>query len=141
MKTFKSRFNSFIKVVYIDRTDAEYDRVKHLFDIHGYAFLTQSVIFVNKSKLEDENLFKKSYLIFIESHEVAHYVLGHDSLKRNSKHEAEADYIGIKLCEDANFTSALNVGKKYFAQRNSISFEKYHTKYGLKLVSKLVNKK
>jgi hypothetical protein len=140
MKVTKSKFDSSLKIVHVDADDEQYKKLKKLFDIHGFAFLTQSVIFLNKPELLNQNLYKSNYLTFIESHEVAHQVLKHNSLKRNPVHEAEADYLGVMLCLDKNFKSAANVGKKYFTQRNSISFEKYQNKYGEKILSKVVNK-
>ena len=74
MKITKSKFDSSLKIVHVDADDEQYKKLKKLFDIHGFAFLTQSVIFLNKPELLNQNIYKSNHLTFIESHEVAHQV-------------------------------------------------------------------
>jgi hypothetical protein len=138
MKITSSKFVSSVKVAYITEDDDEYKKLSKFFKMHGYAFLTNSIIFIDETSLRKDNFFKKNYLLFIESHEIAHMSLDHKSLKRNKIQEAEADYVGVLLCEDKNMNAAANVGKKYFSARNGISFSKYHEKYGESVRSQLV---
>ena len=68
MKITKSKFDSSLKIVHVDADDEQYKKLKKLFDIHGFAFLTQSVIFLNKPELLNQNIqsdicqFHKAFL-------------------------------------------------------------------------------
>ena len=135
MKTKNSQFTNSVKVVYLDESDEQYEKVSKLFKIHGYAFLASSVIFMDVESLKKDGWWKKEYIRFIESHEIAHKVLKHRDGKRNKAQEAQADYLGVKLCQDKGFEAAAKVGIKYFPSRNSLSFEKYDTKYGKKILN------
>jgi hypothetical protein len=135
VKTKNSQFTSSVKVVYLDESDEQYEKVSKLFKIHGYAFLANSVIFMDVESLKKDGWWKKEYLRFIESHEIAHKVLKHRDGKRSKVQEAQADYLGVKLCQDKDFDAAAKVGIKHFAGRNSFSFEKYEAKYGKKILN------
>ena len=137
MKIKNSKFTNSVKVIYLTESDEEYERVSKMFKIHGYAFLANSVIFIDVPSLKKDGWFKKQYLEFIESHEIAHKVLKHRDGARSSVQEAEADYLGVKLCQDKGFNAAAKVGIKHFASRNSVSFEKYDEKYGKKILNSI----
>ena len=138
MKIKSSNFVSSVKIAYISEEDEKYDQLKKFFDLHGYAFITNSVIFVDVTSLKKDNFFKKNHLLFIEAHEIAHLSLSHSSTKRNKREEAEADYIGILLCKDKNMKAAAGIGKKYFSSLNGISFKQFDEKYGEELRNKIM---
>ena len=138
MKVLKSKFVPSYKVVHLTEKDQQYESLKKVFDKHGYAFLAQSTIFIDESKLKRDDMFTSGHLLFIESHEIAHAVLGHSKTHRDPTQEAEADYVGILLCKDKNDNnSAIEVGKKYFEIRNGISYKDFHVKHGKKLHDKI----
>ena len=119
-----------IQVVYVNEDDEKYKELSRIFAKHGYAFLVQSTIFIDETTLRTENLFDSAHLTFIESHEIAHAALKHNASGRNKMQEAEADYIGILLCKDKGYASSANIGKKYFKNRNAITYRKFDEKYG-----------
>ena len=134
MKTKNSIFSNAVKVIYLQEDDEEYSKLSKMFKIHGYAFIANSYIFVDIPSLKRDGWLKKEYLQFIESHEISHKILKHKDGKRSAVQEAEADYLGVRLCQDKGFRSAAKVGIKHFKDRNRISFKEYHEKFGEKIV-------
>ena len=135
VKIKKSIFTPSISVVYVDDSDDEYQKLSKMFKMHGYAFIANSVIFFDVVNLKKDGWFKKEYLQFIESHEIAHKVLKHRDGPRSKRQEGEADFLGIRLCQDKGLDLAANVGIKHFADRNSIAFDVYQKKYGKKVLN------
>ena len=107
MKTKNSIFSNAVKVIYLQEDDEEYSKLSKMFKIHGYAFIANSYIFVDIPSLKRDGWLKKEYLQFIESHEISHKILKHKDGKRSAVQEAEADYLGVRLCQDKGFRSEI----------------------------------
>lgn len=138
MKTRNSQFISSVKLAFVETKNKEYSKLKQHFKNHGDAFLTNNVIFFDVDTLKRKGNFTKAHKDFIESHEIAHLVLGHQSLIRDKKQEAEADYIGIQLCLDKNLKKAADLGVDVFDVRNKIPYQKYSDKHGERLKNKVL---
>tara|TARA_A200000113_G_C8816371_1_gene338945 strand:+ start:288 stop:710 length:423 start_codon:yes stop_codon:yes gene_type:complete len=139
MKTRNSQFISSVKLAFVEQTDEVYDKLKQHFENHGDAFLINKVIFFDVNTLKRKKQFTKAHRDFIESHEVAHIVLKHQSLVRDKKQEAEADYIGIQLCIDKNLNKSAELGINSFQSRNNIPYNKYNKNHGIRLKNKVLS--
>ena len=135
MDSRKSKFDSSHLVVFVEEGDAQYDSLKPMFKKHGLGFKHDKTIVLDLTTLKKEGYADDAHITFIEAHELGHSVMGHSATKR--QFEAEADYVGILLCENRNFKKSVAVGKKYFKQRNGISFEKYAEKHDNRIRSVL----
>jgi len=119
----KSKFDSSHLVVFLEEEDEQYPAMKKMFNRHGLAFKHGKTIVMDWTTIQKEGYSDDAHVIFIESHELGHSILGHNVTKK--EFEAEADYIGVLICGVRKFVKSVNVGKKYFKRRNGISFEKY----------------
>lgn len=135
MDSRKSKFDSSHLVVFLEEEDEQYAAMEPMFRKHGLAFKHGKTIVMDWTTIQKEGYADDSFVTFIESHELGHSVLGHKVTKKEL--EAEADYIGVLLCNARKFTRSVNVGKKYFKKRNGISFEKYAEKNDKRLRQKL----
>jgi hypothetical protein len=127
LSSYKSRFDNTILVVLLDENNEKYEAFAPLFKAHGLAFLYENkYIFVDQAEL-DRSGYGKQHLIFIESHEIAHFRLQHNN-QRGRDVEAEADFVGILMCMKRNFKKSAKLGMSYFKKRNGISFEDYSEK-------------
>ena len=50
--------------------------------------------------------------------------MGHND-QMNPKFEAEADFVGILMCQKKKFTKAAKIGISHFKKRNKVSFKDY----------------
>ena len=135
MDSRKSKFDSSHLVVFLEEDDEQYAAMKKMFNQHGLAFKHGKTIVMDWTSIQKQGYDDDSFVTFIESHEIGHTVLGHNTTKR--EFEAEADYVGVLLCGIRRFTKSVNVGKKYFKTRNGISFKKYAEKNDKRLRQKL----
>lgn len=126
MNSRKSKFDSSHLVVFVEKEDEQYSKLKPMFKKHGLGFKHGKTIILDLTTLKEEGYADDAHITFIEAHELGHSLMGHSATK--PQFEAEADYVGILLCENRNFKKSVAIGKKYFKQRNRISFEKYAQK-------------
>ena len=134
MKIEKSKFDSSHRVIYVEKDNENYSKLKLHFKKHGLAFKQGNFIFFDMPSIRKNN-YGEDHLTFIEAHEIAHSVLNH---AKSSRHiEAEADYLAILLCKDMNFTKAYKLGHSHFKGRNKISFESFQKKFGKEIISRI----
>ena len=94
-----------------------------------------NLFFFDETELRRIGYFNKDTIVFIEAHEVAHTVLKH---KQTTKHvEAEADFLAVLLCKDANYSRSAKVGIREFRDRNGISFDVFSKKYKSSVLKKI----
>jgi hypothetical protein len=134
MKYRKSKFSSKFMVLFLEHSDDAYIKLKPMFKKHGIAFKHDTNIFIDIDNLKKQGWSSKDHILFIEAHEIAHYILKHT--KSSAHIEAEADYGGITLCKQHNMNKAAKLGLQQFEPRNKISFKKFDEKYGEFLKSK-----
>jgi len=110
----------------VEEKDPYYKKFKELFEEFGIAFVDkkEKSIFVDGEYIFENYWFEKKHLDFIEAHEAAHVILGHDNASgRNLKEERAADYFAILILEELGKKAAANVGKEEFLTRNGLLFE------------------
>ncbi len=135
MDSRKSKFDSSHLVVFVEEGDEQYNKLKPMFRKHGLGFKHGKTIVLDLTTLKKEGYADDHHITFIEAHELGHALLDHSVTRK--EFEAEADYVGILLCENRNFKKSVAIGKKYFKQRNGISFEKYAEKHDKRIRSVL----
>ena len=135
MEIRKSKFDPNHTCVFLTHEDEKYADVKPAFKKHGLAFKKDKFIFFDETELRRIGYFNKDTIVFIEAHEVAHTVLKH---KQTTKHvEAEADFLAVLLCKDANYSRSAKVGIREFRDRNGISFDVFSKKYKSSVLKKI----
>lgn len=135
MKVVKSKFDPSHTIVYTEVSDEKYPALKRHFKKHGLAFKQGNFIFFDMPTIRKYKYDDKDHLTFIEAHEIAHTVLNHTQTSKQI--EAEADFLAVLLCKDMNYNKSSKLGKSYFRERNGISFEKFQTKYGKDIYSRI----
>ena len=135
MKIRKSKFDNYHTCVFLSDTDEKYASLKPSFKKHGLAFKKDNYIFFDKTELEKKGYFKKNYIYFIEAHEVAHSVLGHE--QSTPFVEAEADLLAVLLCKDKNFKDSAKIGISEFKSRHKIDFDNFSKKYKESVLKKI----
>ena len=102
MKVRKSKFDSTHTCIFLTEADEKYDKLKPSFVKHGLAFKTDKFIFFDETELRNQGYFNKTYITFIEAHEIAHSVLKHTQTGRLAEAEAQfrkaqADVVAYEL--------------------------------------------
>ncbi len=125
------KFNIFI----VTPEDEEYEQFKEVFKTHGLAYtdLNSKIIIIDGEALDRQKYDSMELLHFIISHEIAHHKLKHRG-EYNKRQEAEADLLGIKLCQKYNYNASAKIGIKEFKNRNGISLEAAEELYGNRLL-------
>ena len=98
---FNSEFIPEVQIAVILDDHPQYGELKPLFDEYGYGFMVpgKNLIIIDGEQFIDN--FGTDVLKFIEAHEIAHLLLGHNG-PRSEKDEIEADlgaYILLKKNE------------------------------------------
>ncbi len=127
MKVRKSKFDSTHTCIFLTEADEKYDKLKPSFVKHGLAFKTDKFIFFDETELRNQGYFNKTYITFIEAHEIAHSVLKHTQTGRLA--EAEADFLAVLFCKDKGYKNSAKLGIREFKDRNQISFQKFSEKH------------
>lgn len=135
METRKSKFDPSHTLIFLQKTDKEYAKLKDKFLEHGLAFKHDRYIFFDVSALKRQGYYTQGHLTFIEAHEVAHTVLHHTRTSKYS--EAEADFLAVLLCKDAGFKKSARIGRGEFSSRNGMSFESFQKKYQEDVLKKI----
>lgn len=135
MESRKSKFDSSHLVVFVEEGSEQYDKLKPMFRKHGLAFKHKKTIVMDLTTLKKEGYADDAHVTFIESHELAHSLMAHSTTRR--EFEAEADYVGILLCDNRKFKKSVAVGKNFFKQRNGIAFKKYATENDKRIRARL----
>jgi hypothetical protein len=122
--SYNSRFDKRVLVVFLSEDHERYAEFAPLFKAHGLAFLHEKkYIFMDYTTIKKQG-YGKDHIVFIESHEIAHLKMGHNDQMR-PKFEAEADFVGILMCQKKNLGKSAKIGTSYFKKRNKISFKDY----------------
>jgi hypothetical protein len=122
--SYNSRFDKRVLVVFLSEGHERYEEFAPLFKTHGLAFLYErKYIFMDYTSIKKHG-YGKDHITFIESHEIAHMKMKHND-QRSPKFEAEADFIGILMCQKKKLVKSAKIGISYFKKRNKISFKEY----------------
>lgn len=124
--TFKSEFLPDVTILIVTSEDSLYQRVKPLFDMYGYGFMIPNKnMIVIDGEIILEN-YDPSLLKFIEAHEVAHVILGHDGPRKDSD-ELDADLFAYELLKKIGRSDSINILIDNFLNRHGIPFDEKMT--------------
>ena len=129
--TYESEFLQGVNIAVVFSEDNKYKELLPLFDKYGYGFMVpnQNLIVINGEILLQN--YDPSFLKFIEAHEVAHIILGHDK-DRNDDDEIDADLGAYILLRSKGTDDAIELLQKNYEDRHK-------TKFDEKRVEKLKN--
>lgn len=120
--SYNSEFLPEITVAVVFGDNPQYQQLKSMFDEYGYGFMVPNknlVIIDGENILENFNV---DLLKFIEAHEIAHVILGHDG-PRSEDEELDADLGAYLLLKDKGYTNSIKSLLKNFKQRHGIKFD------------------
>ncbi len=121
-----SELDASIKMIITKKGDGLYSKAKHLFSLHGEAFLDldSRKIYVDGEEAEREGWTEDHYL-FVQAHEIAHLKMKHTPENRD---EPMADWYAIHYLLKKGHKDAAKLGAKQFKYRNGITFKEYNRK-------------
>lgn len=131
MEIRASKFLNSMMVIFLDKEDEQYKLLKPTFKKHGWAFKHDKNIFFDVPTLKKNNIYDEHNILFMEAHEVSHFIFNHK--QTSPQNEAEADYGGTILCKSKKLTKSYKIGLRNFKQRNGVTFKEFHVKYGTRL--------
>ena len=120
--SYNSEFLPEITVAVVFGDNPQYQQLTSMFDEYGYGFMVPNknlVIIDGENILENFNV---DLLKFIEAHEIAHVILGHDG-PRSEDEELDADLGAYLLLKDKGYTNSIKSLLKNFKQRHGIKFD------------------
>ena len=132
--SYNSEFLPEITVAVVFGDNPQYQQLKSMFDEYGYGFMVPNknlVIIDGENILENFNV---DLLKFIEAHEIAHVILGHDG-PRSEDEELDADLGAYLLLKEKEYINSIKLLLKNFKQRHGIKFEENLLKRVEKLFS------
>ena len=120
--SYNSEFLPEITVAVVFGDNPQYQQLKSMFDEYGYGFMVPNknlVIIDGENILENFNV---DLLKFIEAHEIAHVILGHDG-PRSEDEELDADLGAYLLLKEKEYINSIKLLLKNFKQRHGIKFD------------------
>lgn len=120
--TYESEFLKGVNIAVIFSEDKKYKELLPLFNKYGYGFMVpnQNLIIINGEILLQN--YDPSFLKFIEAHEVAHIILGHDK-ERNDDDEIDADLGAYILLRSSGKDDAVELLQKNYEDRHKVKFD------------------
>jgi hypothetical protein len=121
---YNSEFLTDVVVVVVFNDDPLYSQVKPFFEEYGFGFMVpgKNLMIIDGKILVGEP-DSKDILKFIEAHEVAHILLGHDG-PRNDKDEIEADLKALDLLIEKGYDKSIKILLDKFQERHGVEFNK-----------------
>lgn len=119
---YNSEFLTDVIVVVVFNDDPLYSQVKPFFEEYGFGFMVpgKNLMIIDGEILVDEP-DAKDILKFIEAHEVAHVMLGHDG-PRNPKDEIDADLKALDLLNKKGYDKSISILIDKFEERHGLKF-------------------
>jgi Zn-dependent peptidase ImmA (M78 family) len=120
--TYESEFLKGVNISVVFSEDKKYKELLPLFNKYGYGFMVpnQNLIVINGEILLQN--YDPSFLKFIEAHEVAHIILGHDK-DRNDDDEIDADLGAYILLRSKGKDDAVELLQKNYEDRHKTKFD------------------
>ena len=106
--SYNSEFLPEITVAVVFGDNPQYQQLKSMFDEYGYGFMVPNknlVIIDGENILENFNV---DLLKFIEAHEIAHVILGHDG-PRSEDEELDADLGAYLLLKEKEYINSIKL--------------------------------
>ena len=120
--SYNSEFLPEITIAVVFGDNPQYKQLLPMFEEYGYGFMVPNK---NLVLIDGENIlenFNVDILKFIEAHEIAHVILGHDG-PRNEEEELDADLGAYLLLKEKGYTNSIKSLLKNFKQRHHIKFD------------------
>ena len=118
---YDSEFLPSVQIAVVTDENSQYEQLKPLFDEFGYGFMVpgKNLVIIDGEQFIDN--FGADVLKFIEAHEIAHVIIGHDG-PRSEDDEIDADLGAYILLKQAERNDSLKVLLKQFKNRHGIRF-------------------
>jgi len=120
--SYNSEFLPEITIAVVFSDNPQYKNLEPMFNEYGYGFMVPNKNLVIIDGEQFINKFNSDVLKFIEAHEIAHIILGHDG-PRNEDEELDADLGAYLLLKQNNKVGAIKELVKHFKKRHGIKFD------------------
>ena len=118
---YDSEFLPSVQIAVVTDDNPQYEQIKPFFEEYGYGFMVpgKNLVIIDGEQFIDN--FGADVLKFIEAHEIAHVIIGHDG-PRSEDDEIDADLGAYILLKQAERNDSLKVLLKQFKNRHGIRF-------------------
>lgn len=119
---YESEFLKGVNILVFFSEDEKYKSLVPIFKKYGYGFMVpnKNMIIIDGEVLLQN--YDPSFLKFIEAHEVAHIILGHDK-ERNDDDEIDADLGAYILLKSKGKDDAVSLLQKNYKDRHKTEFD------------------
>lgn len=119
---YRSEFLNDVTVVVVFSDNPLYPQVKGFFEQYGFGFMVpgQNLMIIDGEILVGK-FDAKDILKFIEAHEAAHIILGHNG-PRNEKDEIYADLKALELLIHKGYDKSISLLLNHFEERHGVEF-------------------
>lgn len=120
--SYNSEFLPEITISVVFSDSPQYEKLIPFFEEYGYGFLVPNK---NLVVIDGENIvenFDSDVLKFIEAHEIAHIILGHDG-PRNDEEEMDADLGAYILLNNKGKKESIKHLLNNFEDRHGVNFD------------------
>ena len=119
---YDSEFLPSVQIAVVTDDNPQYEQIKPFFEEYGYGFMVpgKNLVIIDGEQFIDN--FGADVLKFIEAHEIAHVIMGHNG-PRSEDEEIDADLGAYILLKQAEKNDSLKVLLKQFKNRHGIKFD------------------
>ena len=120
--SYNSEFLPEITIAVVFSDNPQYEKLTQFFEEYGYGFLVpnKNLVVIDGENIVDN--FDSDVLKFIEAHEIAHIILGHDG-PRNDEEEMDADLGAYILLKNKGREESIKHLLNNFEDRHGINFD------------------
>ena len=120
--SYNSEFLPEITISVVFSDSPQYERLSPLFQEYGYGFLVpnKNLVVIDGENIVDN--FDSDVLKFIEAHEIAHIILGHDG-PRDEEEEMDADLGAYILLKNKGKVESIKYLTDNFEDRHGVNFD------------------
>ena len=116
---YNSEFLPHVQIAIVFEENPQYKDLKPLFDEYGYGFMVPGKHLVIIDGEQFINNFSADVLKFVEAHEIAHIIIGHDG-PRSEEDEMDADLGAYILLKNKKLSTDRLVNE--FENRHGVPF-------------------
>jgi hypothetical protein len=120
--SYNSEFLPEITIAVVFSDNSQYEKLTPFFEEYGYGFLVpnKNLVVIDGENIVDN--FDSDVLKFIEAHEIAHIILGHDG-PRNDEEEMDADLGAYILLKNKGREESIKHLLNNFEDRHGVNFD------------------
>ena len=120
--SYNSEFLPEITIAVVFSDSPQYEKLLPFFEEYGYGFLVpnRNVVVIDGENIVEN--FDSDVLKFIEAHEIAHIILGHDG-PRNNEEEMDADLGAYILLNNKGKRESIKHLLNNFEDRHGVNFD------------------